>query len=102
MYDEFNQYTNEPALATLEKLDDMLEVWHARLAYSGLLSHQMYGGKGAVRDLDATKCSILADCSPCIQGTMRNSLVKTRKHVEMVPRVMVHTNVVVTHYSGSF
>lgn len=92
---QLTPHSNDLSLAASGRRLYILDVKHARLPHAGGPAIKWKLGRGTIRDMDRTKRSLLADCSPCIQGRMRNKLMKMRNHVEKGPGAVVHTDMTV-------
>lgn len=71
----------------------MLSVWHVRLAHANSRAIKWMAKKGAVRDKGMTKRYIPANCSPCNEGTIKSTLMRSHTHVKMQLGAVVHTDV---------
>lgn len=61
---QLNQYTNGHALVAPKNCDEMVDVWHEKLAQADRRDIKWAAEKCAAQDIDTAKLYILADCSP--------------------------------------
>lgn len=70
----------------------MLRVAHSRLAHAYKTAINRTMAIKAVVDIDKLDLQSTRSCSPCVQGTMPNTAMKSRKTLETRPCAVSHTN----------
>lgn len=70
----------------------MLEIWYQRLAHADRRVITRMAQNGVAKDMDMSKLPTMTSFPTCIQETMANTSMRSCRHVEMQPGVMVHPN----------
>lgn len=88
-----SQADDEPTLDAQDKRDDLLDVWPARFEDVHRFIIKCTAEKGADRDIDMTKPSLMVNCSSCIPKTMTVMPMRSPTEVEVQTWEMVRTDV---------
>lgn len=89
----FKKMEKQQVLPATEKYVSVLDFCHVRLDDDDCRAIKWMGEKDAVQDMDMCQRFVLDDCFPCIKGTMTNTPMPSRTHVEVRPGAVIHTDV---------
>lgn len=90
---ETEKWTNERAPWVSEKCNNILDLWHATHKLADSHINRWTASNGAVRDLDKSKHSTMASCSP--SWSIENTPMRNCPNAERPRRALIYLHVAV-------
>lgn len=90
-----NKVVIRKSLAALEKHVIVFDGWHSKPAHADSRAVRGMEEKDVFQDMDMHQCSVLDDCSPCIEEAMTHTLMPLTTQVRVRPGAVIHNYVAV-------